>query len=69
MQIQKDKTARGMETTWQFWEGREDVPESHCLQVVSYAHNYGGHQFGYWAGQLGDGRAVCLGEIRGADER
>lgn len=23
---------------------------------------YGGHQFGYWAGQLGDGRAVMLGE-------
>lgn len=29
----------------------------------SYAHNYGGHQFGHWAGQLGDGRAICLGEI------
>eukprot|EP01127_Copromyxa_protea_P018445 TRINITY_DN5819_c0_g1_i4.p1 TRINITY_DN5819_c0_g1~~TRINITY_DN5819_c0_g1_i4.p1 ORF type:complete len:433 (-),score=69.40 TRINITY_DN5819_c0_g1_i4:152-1450(-) len=23
-----------------------------------------GHQFGYWAGQLGDGRAICLGELR-----
>jgi len=26
-----------------------------------YAHNYGGHQFGQWAGQLGDGRSICLG--------
>ena len=28
-----------------------------------YAANYGGHQFGNWAGQLGDGRAITLGEI------
>jgi serine/tyrosine/threonine adenylyltransferase len=27
-----------------------------------YAANYGGHQFGNWAGQLGDGRAISLGE-------
>jgi len=27
-----------------------------------YAANYGGHQFGTWAGQLGDGRAINLGE-------
>ncbi len=31
--------------------------------MVSYASNYGGHQFGQWAGQLGDGRAIFLGEI------
>ena len=24
---------------------------------------YGGYQFGYWAGQLGDGRAHLLGEF------
>jgi serine/tyrosine/threonine adenylyltransferase len=29
-----------------------------------YAMAYGGHQFGHWAGQLGDGRAINLGEIR-----
>ena len=35
-----------------------------------YAANYGGHQFGHWAGQLGDGRAITLGEtINGAGER
>ena len=28
-----------------------------------YAANYGGHQFGTWAGQLGDGRAINLGEV------
>ena len=27
-----------------------------------FATNYGGHQFGHWAGQLGDGRAISLGE-------
>lgn len=31
---------------------------------------YGGHQFGNWAGQLGDGRAISLGEVlNGAGER
>ena len=30
---------------------------------VPYATVYGGHQFGHWAGQLGDGRAINLGEI------
>ncbi|MEC4003706.1 YdiU family protein [Flavobacterium sp. SUN052] len=28
-----------------------------------YAMAYAGHQFGNWAGQLGDGRAIVLGEI------
>ncbi|KAG9142931.1 hypothetical protein Leryth_006205 [Lithospermum erythrorhizon] len=30
---------------------------------MPYAQCYGGHQFGMWAGQLGDGRAITLGEI------
>ncbi len=34
-----------------------------------YASNYGGHQFGHWAGQLGDGRAITLGEAIAADGR
>ena len=33
-----------------------------------YAARYGGHQFGQWAGQLGDGRAITLGEVIGADD-
>ena len=32
-----------------------------------YAARYGGHQFGHWAGQLGDGRAITLGEIIARD--
>jgi serine/tyrosine/threonine adenylyltransferase len=35
----------------------------------TYAANYGGHQFGHWAGQLGDGRAIALGEALGVDGR
>ncbi len=31
--------------------------------MVPYAACYGGHQFGNWAGQLGDGRAITLGEV------
>jgi uncharacterized protein YdiU (UPF0061 family) len=31
--------------------------------MFSYATCYGGHQFGNWAGQLGDGRAILLGEV------
>ncbi|GFR46339.1 hypothetical protein Agub_g7910, partial [Astrephomene gubernaculifera] len=30
---------------------------------LPYAACYGGHQFGSWAGQLGDGRAITLGEL------
>ncbi|KAJ2771987.1 hypothetical protein IWQ57_001961 [Coemansia nantahalensis] len=30
-----------------------------------WAHCYGGHQFGVWADQLGDGRAISLGEVVG----
>ncbi|MCG8567816.1 MAG: YdiU family protein [Desulfobacterales bacterium] len=32
-------------------------------QMDPFAMCYGGHQFGHWAGQLGDGRAINLGEI------
>ena len=33
-----------------------------------YAQRYGGHQFGNWANQLGDGRAITLGEVQLGDE-
>lgn len=36
-----------------------DLPEN----VKTYATAYAGHQFGNWAGQLGDGRAIYAGEI------
>lgn len=56
-----------------------DLTEADCqseqfLQVMSgsqvlpnmrpYAMCYGGHQFGNWAGQLGDGRAINLCELK-----
>ena len=34
-----------------------------------YAMCYGGHQFGHWAGQLGDGRAINLTEVVHNDKR
>ncbi|ODU43346.1 YdiU family protein [uncultured Aquimonas sp.] len=58
---------------------REDTASSRFAQVFAgnalidgmqpIATNYGGHQFGHWAGQLGDGRAISLGEVIGADGR
>jgi uncharacterized protein YdiU (UPF0061 family) len=33
-----------------------------------FAARYGGHQFGNWAGQLGDGRAISLGQIVATDD-
>ncbi len=50
----------------------EDVASAEFAEVFTgnrqlpgmraYAACYGGHQFGHWAGQLGDGRAINLGE-------
>ncbi len=37
---------------------------NHVLSGMDpFAMCYGGHQFGNWAGQLGDGRAINLGEV------
>ena len=33
--------------------------------MTPFSACYGGHQFGSWAGQLGDGRAISLGEVIG----
>jgi uncharacterized protein YdiU (UPF0061 family) len=35
--------------------------------MAPYAAAYGGHQFGNWAGQLGDGRAITLAEVLAPD--
>ncbi len=50
-----------------------DLASEEFLQMVTgnlvlpamapHAMAYGGHQFGNWAGQLGDGRAINLGEL------
>lgn len=42
------------------FSGRKILPGS-----SPFAHAYGGHQFGYWSGQLGDGRSISLGDIAG----
>ncbi len=46
----------------QCFAGNADLPGSRA-----WAYNYGGHQFGHWAGQLGDGRALSLAEVIGCD--
>lgn len=43
--------------------GQADLPDGITLSAV-----YSGHQFGIWAGQLGDGRAHLLGAIETASD-
>ncbi len=38
-------------------------------KMKTYATAYAGHQFGNWAGQLGDGRAIFAGEIENPDNK
>ena len=45
-----------------FWGGESLLPGMSPLAQV-----YSGHQFGVWAGQLGDGRGILLGEQQLAD--
>lgn len=42
------------------FSGAQPLPGGDTLAAV-----YSGHQFGVWAGQLGDGRAHLLGEVEG----
>jgi uncharacterized protein YdiU (UPF0061 family) len=37
--------------------------------MYPWAAAYAGHQFGHWAGQLGDGRAITLGEVADSQGR
>ncbi len=61
---------------WAGWDAVDwNAPE--LLQALSgnrrlegsapLASVYSGHQFGQWAGQLGDGRAILLGEVHGLE--
>ncbi len=46
---------------------RDVMSGKHVLEGMDpFAMCYGGHQFGNWAGQLGDGRAINLGEVANA---
>ena len=69
---QSDAVARllGLDLNWfhsddalQAFAGNRTLPGSAPLASV-----YSGHQFGVWAGQLGDGRAILLGETAGGLE-
>jgi uncharacterized protein YdiU (UPF0061 family) len=44
------------------FSGNQVPPRSQPLSAV-----YSGHQFGHWAGQLGDGRAILLGALQGPE--
>lgn len=46
------------------FSGSQLLPE-----MTPYAMCYGGHQFGHWAGQLGDGRAINLAEVVGRNDQ
>jgi serine/tyrosine/threonine adenylyltransferase len=55
----------GLERSWlqsssglEAFSGNGEILGSQPLASV-----YSGHQFGHWAGQLGDGRAILLGEV------
>ena len=43
----------------QMFTGQQQINE-----IESWSCCYAGHQFGSWAGQLGDGRAITIGELR-----
>jgi len=53
-----DPAAFETELFAQVFAGNQQLPG-----MEPYAACYGGHQFGNWAGQLGDGRAITLGEL------
>ncbi|KAF9574156.1 hypothetical protein EC968_007251 [Mortierella alpina] len=46
---------------------QEDATDKGPRLAQPWAHCYGGHQFGYYAGQLGDGRAISLYETVNPD--
>ena len=53
-----DLAEAGTEPFIATFTGNRLLPESKPLSAV-----YSGHQFGVWAGQLGDGRAILLGDV------
>jgi len=54
------------------WLASDELTQAFCgnqpiLGTQPLASVYSGHQFGQWAGQLGDGRAILLGEANGLE--
>ncbi|MEM6707970.1 MAG: YdiU family protein [Pseudomonadota bacterium] len=56
----------GIDAAWLASEEFRDVMAGNRVLpgMDPHATVYGGHQFGNWAGQLGDGRAINLGELK-----
>lgn len=67
------QVAHSLDLAPQAWQDREFL---HVFSGTKGLHGntplcavYSGHQFGVWAGQLGDGRAHLLGEVQTANGR
>jgi uncharacterized protein YdiU (UPF0061 family) len=58
------KALEEKETTAEYLSGNKILEGS-----IPIAHCYCGHQFGIFAGQLGDGRAITLGDVWDTDKR
>ncbi len=64
-QLDLDESLAHSDDFLQLFAGNSLLPD-----MQPYAMCYGGHQFGHWAGQLGDGRAILLGDvINGQNQR
>ena len=59
--LELSEADRASEDFLQVFAGNKLLPG-----MDAHATCYGGHQFGNWAGQLGDGRAINLGEVKTA---
>ncbi len=66
-----DKVARqiGLPDSWSQADGWLETLSGNLAPQGArpLAGVYSGHQFGQWAGQLGDGRAILLGEVAGQE--
>lgn len=71
--VAEDDAEDGTEAVWSRRERNELALALTGTSLLGgsrpFAASYGGHQFGNWAGQLGDGRVATLGEIRSARGR
>lgn len=64
-------SAMGFDSEWLQTEAAAQVLGGNALLpgMDAMATVYSGHQFGQWAGQLGDGRAILLGELAAPDQQ
>ena len=57
----------GLPPGWNESRAYLEVFAGNADRADALASVYSGHQFGVWAGQLGDGRALLLGELEGLE--